>query len=619
MLFNHRKLLIIHYSLLIIFFAFSLSAAAADDELTYSYDTGKGTASMYGTGKKEKYNVAIHITDNSLVGATIKAIRVPLEGVDKVTGLNVWLSSALKRTLVDGKYTNSPDILTQEATDSVGWVEVVLDKPYTITADGVYVGYSFNLSALNDANSKPVAVTSEKHSGGLYLFTQKTIKDWTDCSSSYGSSRLQVVLTGMTVNAASLTVDTIQYGETGKQISVPITIVNHGNNGVQSVEYTYTIGGKTVGDSVDLGADALSGTLGVTTTVNVPVEAQQHSGIYPLSFTITKVNGEANTDQSPTASTTLRIYDRLPKHRTVLEEYTGTWCQNCPRGFVALEVMNRLYPDEFIGLSYHNSDPMEVMEISEYPNEVTGYPYAYLERTYGVDPYMGFGYDDMGIEVAWKAVNALFTPANIDASAQFADGNTKIAASAQLSFPSPFDATGKAYKMEIVLVADSLHGSDESWGQVNTYSGQSFSEPEFQQFTNGGSKVYGLHFNDVVIATTRLQGTDLSLPTVEADETYTMSAEFVVDSLYSKVSGESLVQDMRNLRIVALAIDAATGQVVNACKAKVAYDPAGISTPKAYSRQTAIYDLQGRRRTNLAKGLNIVVTADGRTQKVMKK
>ena len=47
-------------------------------------------------------------------------------------------------------------------------------------------------------------------------------------------------------------------------------------------------------------------------------------------------------------------------HKIVAEEGTGTWCGYCVRGIVALEEMNKKYPDNFIGIAIHSGDPMAV-------------------------------------------------------------------------------------------------------------------------------------------------------------------------------------------------------------------------------------------------------------------
>ena len=57
--------------------------------------------------------------------------------------------------------------------------------------------------------------------------------------------------------------------------------------------------------------------------------------------------------------------------RCVVEEYTGTWCGNCPRGIVGLSRLAEDFGDRFIGIAIHTGDS-EPMVIPTYPSLVPG-------------------------------------------------------------------------------------------------------------------------------------------------------------------------------------------------------------------------------------------------------
>ena len=82
--------------------------------------------------------------------------------------------------------------------------------------------------------------------------------------------------------------------------------------------------------------------------------------------------------------------DRTPIHRPLIEEYTGTWCGWCVRGIVGMELLRETYGDDFIGVAYHNDDGMEIMYSNRYPNDIMGFPSAFIERTSEVDPLYGY-------------------------------------------------------------------------------------------------------------------------------------------------------------------------------------------------------------------------------------
>jgi len=597
-------------------------ASADTGDATFSYDSGKGNQSMAGTMKKENYNVAIRLEGKGLTGVVIKGVRVPLKGVGNISNVKVWLSSELKTTTdASKKKVNDPDITSQDVTVTGDWIDVDFQTPYTMTGSDVYVGYSFNIDASDDTNKQPVMVTSENAGveGGLYLFTSRTYRSWMDLS-SWGASALQVKLSGVATNAASFgSVGTV-YGEVNKSVDVALAIKSHGTAGVSSFDYTYELNGSTGSAHVDLGDNAVPAVINASSDLTMTLPSLSAKGSYPWKLTVTKVNGVDNADSAPTVETTLVVFNKKPVHRSVMEEYTGTWCGWCPRGFVGLEVMNRLHPGDFIGISYHNSDPMDIT--NDYPSYISGFPSAYLDRSLSVDAYYGSSNSiEMYIEEDWKADCAELAIAAVDVTATLNDDYSKVNASAEVTFIS--DASAANYKVETVLLVDDLHGEDESWLQTNNYSGYGagyFSVPEFDKFTTAGSSVEGLHFDDVIVASTRLTGEDVALPTsIEADKAYSANAEFTLANVVSRTSGDAVIQDLSQLRVVALLIDASTGKIVNANKCKVGGAPTGISVANADANvgRNVVYDVSGRRVNGLVKGLNIIRKADGSTVKMI--
>lgn len=612
-----------------VFAATPLSVSAADSEIVYSNDTGKGSTSWFGTSKAENYNVAMHLTGNSLTGLTVKTIRIPVGSVTTISNLRVWLSKSLSTKTVDKKKVNDPDILTQEATVSEGWVEVTLASPYTITDEGVYVGYSFDIATLDSLNSTPVAYTSEKHDGSFYVFTSRTYRSWVDRSAN-GSLRLQVVLGNAKENAATVSFNSRLDTEINKETPVTLTLNNHGSKGIESFDYECTVDGVTNSAHVDLGENKVENIFNAYTNYTVSLPAIANKGTYPLDFAVTKVNGVSNEDANTTTTATLNVYKFTPKHRPLMEEYTGTWCGYCPRGFIGLELMNKLYPEDFIGVSYHNGDPMTFMASGNYPNSISGYPAAFLDRAYETDAYNGFYQTyTFGLNEAWKTVGNIFTPVVVNVSGHLNSDNSQIEATANVV--SIADIEGCNYSVEFIVTADDLHwdgvSSDSaSWKQSNYYATgytNTFVEDEWKVFTEGGSYVKGLHYDDVAVATSRLTTGTTDLPTtLVEDAQHTATATFKIDEIVN-TNGKQIVQDVNKLHVIAVVADKTTGMVINANKANVmsyADYAEGIATVKASGKtnKTEFYDLNGRRLSEAQRGLNIVRTADGRVVKMIK-
>ena len=337
-------------------------------------------------------------------------------------------------------------------------------------------------------------------------------------------------------------------------------------------------------------------------------------GTYDLSVKVTQVNGKANDDEGAKGQSQVFVFNTLPKHRPVLEEYTGTWCGYCPRGFVGLEEMQRLYPDDFIGISYHNGDPMEVIPSSQYPwnaqvlGSFPGYPAASLDRLYATDAYCGFGaYTTFGIDQAWLSVSEVFSPADVQVESEWsADGET-LEATAYVTFP--LDRSDCPYEVGFVLVADGLTGTDSSWDQSNYYGGATGWPSSMDEFTQGDSYVKGLTYNFVYVARSGISGISGSLAApVVADEAQSVSYSFDLASI-KNTSNQPVVQDKNKLRVIALLFDKETSAIVNANKADAGASSVitGVEQLKAVApAANTFFDLQGRRVSRPAHGLYIV-------------
>lgn len=622
-------------SLLALFLVGAPQAAKADNIANFSYAQSDEVYD-YGSGKKENYDVAVFLP-GSFAGKTVTAISVPFNesAADGLANLKVWLSKELNLSGTDnGKKRIAPDVASKEGTVAGGYVTIQLDEPYTITADGVYAGFSFDVSTLNEATKNPILVTQDATSGSFFIHSSRTNLKWAD-KSEYYASTLSVLLSGVEPNAASVSVADLLHGKVGATTDVKLTITNAGSSAISSVDYSYEVGGQTGNGHLDV---AIANRLMLSTKATISLPALQSKGEYPVKITLTKVNGQANTATSASAEATLNIYSFMPKHHAVLEEYTGTWCGFCPRGLVGLEVMNKRHPADFIGISYHNGDPMDISTIYEgkdavgytFPSTITGFPAGWLDRTYEADAYYGFDSDPMGIDDAWQEVSEVFAPAEVAVKGVFDDANTILTVTADATFVKVLDKAN--YKMEFVVLEDDMYDingtGDSDWKQSNYYSGgsyggaESYPEEEFATFYNGASYVEGYHFRDVIIATSRTLGTDKALPTsLEADKAYSVSTTFDVPSLTNVDNGGKIVQDVNKLRVVALLIDGATGAIVNANKAQVeGKNIDGISSVEntQTAGKTQVYDLSGRQISHMQKGVNIVRMANGKTVKVLR-
>ena len=90
----------------------------------------------------------------------------------------------------------------------------------------------------------------------------------------------------------------------------------------------------------------------------------------------------------------------------------------------------------------------------------------------------------------------------------------------------------------------------QAWEQENTLdqgAKDEFPFPEAEPFLQGKSSVSNIHYNDVVVATTRLLNGLIKLPAkVEEEKAFSIEGEIAnVDSIKNK-SGFPVIQDSKN-------------------------------------------------------------------------
>lgn len=601
------------------FAGYTFNGYANDGLVTYSANTGTKEVKYFGTAKKESFDVAMLLADKYTKGKKIETIKVPFPKNAEIGNIKIWLTKKL--TLENKK--NVADVMTLDATMDDSTAIVKLATPYTIDSDTLYIGYSFDVVELTERTQLPISLINEKGVQGLWTHSSRTYRSWLD-KSTYGCSAMQVELSGFNANDAYFEGFKDYYNQVNIATPINLTLLNRGYNGIKSIDYSYSVGDKKVSDHLTLDAP-IPACLNASTEFTVTLPAIEAKGKYPVTFSIDKVNGEANSEVA-TANSTMAIYNKLPKHRPVMEEFTGTWCGNCARGWIGLEVMTRLHPD-FIALAYHSGDVMQVIDQKQFlgfDTENPSYPMANIDRVYtDIDPYYGADMTPFGIEEIWKKQAEILAPASLETEAAFTPDGKDIKAKATLEFPEAANDADK-YSVEFVLVTDGLHGEGQAWEQSNYLEENEKGDypfPEADIFFAGSSSIPNMHYNDVVVATTRLRNGLIKLPAkVEAEKAFSIEGTITeVDSI-KNMANYPVIQDSKNLRIVALLLNE-KGEIMNGAKAKVTgYETTGIrniNTNAAEADVPAIYNLQGHRLQTMQKGLNIIRTKDGKTKKVM--
>ncbi len=541
----------------------------------------------------------------------------------KAVGIRFCLPSNVKVKKVTLHRNNKAEAYSQvPAKTAAGWNYVPFDTPQKLDATGVYISYTY----VQDLMSLGICHWPDIVDGGYWTCFEG---QWFDWSQYYGALCIQLVVEadplpdyGLEFN--SVVNDPVIQDEEGQ---LKVNLVSNSKKSISSFDYSLT-----VGEGVSTGTVVLDKTLEAgldrQTSAFVPVPAQNAYGNYASTLSITGVNGEAMEEVLAKKSFTLPVYTRRAGHRTVMEEYTGTACGNCPRGWSAMEYLGETYPDRFIGIALHQYNSSDPMYNNRYASlGFSAAPMCKIDRKITTDPY--YGTTNLGIDLDVEEQSQIAPPVDVSVSGMISDNHAKVTCTADLEFLC--DA-GK-YTVAYVLTADSLAGEGSLWQQTNSYkiakAGPLYvlpQMPDFADFFSGekyGQEAVSLVFNDVMIGSSySTSGTNgaKSIGTShkagdKVNSTYsctiTAAAKAKAALRYDKIYVIALVMDTK-------------GNIVNAAKALVTPIPEGISEKNLdldLNLNHATYDLCGRpvtsATTSAAPNLLIERRADGSVRKVL--
>lgn len=303
-----------------------------------------------------------------------------------------------------------------------------------------------------------------------------------------------------------------------------------------------------------------------------------------------------------------------PVKRPLMEEYTGLTCAFCPSGYVALEELKEEYGENFVAISYHNEDDMD---LGSCPMKAASYPGCSIDRHSIFNPLLA--------KNSYRRYLDTSTPAEVSVTAEWAlSGDPLIEATTTVQFAE--DLADIDYRIAHILVADGL--TNDKWVQFNNYSGgdeQAYPGEWWAIFTKAGFYVTGLVFNDVAVYTEdSLGAADVVPRNVSAGETVVyktyIPTELVVNKRGKDIVGQN--GSFANTRVVSVLIDGATGEVVNCNSSKHVGErrATAVGSVEAEPAECLYYSLDGTLVPNPGKGMYLKVEkfADGsaRTAKI---
>ena len=616
---------------------------------------------------QNKYNIAF-LAPGNYAKAKIDSVEFWVLSGCQYDNLTVWVSSVKYETVEGKNYLSFPEsadkadakvvvpaadvkaVLDKLPANYVGPISVKLPTPFTIPADGALVGYSYD--GKSSDKSIVLAGISSEAAGCFFQYDYEGERNFESLSSIVGmSSSIQIGLDVSDCEANDATVsanpELTTLVKTKQQY--PFYITNNSAKPITQLTYSISVDGVNGAEkSLDLSSPIES-----METASIPyTTAFEDDGVHTVELNISKVNGNTNINKHSSAEYSIIALEKSADRVSVVEEQTGTWCGWCPRGHVALDLLNKQLGDKVVTLAGHFAngesqvDPMNILGdnitsqaeayadyglIALYVSSLLGgdgLPGAMFDRVVAADPYVGanttkgkngtYEYGATDLVNLLKEENP--SEADFSMTASWADDkNTDIKVDLTTTFN--YNRFGSfPYGVAFVLSENGMTGKGANWKQLNYYSklagvngASDFNNPDMAAWFKAGSYVSTTYDNVVVQAWNPLGNAAI----VDKSKTDIDKGEVIPFSTTLKVNSD-LIQNYNNLTLSALLVNLNSLAVVNAAKVVLGNCAAGIEDVNSEANNNVVsrYNVNGMRINGAQKGLNIVKLANGKVVKM---
>ena len=596
--------------ILLLFLMASLGCVCRAVIVPVGYSNGEvsSSASEYILNSKGHVSAAVYVTPDLLstyAGNQLVGVRAGVYTNKYCDSLRVWVRKSL-----DGE--NLATGVVRRAGDGVkpvtGWNEIKFDTPYDFNdGEGFYIGYTYS----QKYGDKPISIVGEPRPNTSFIQLGKD-KEWRDVSAD-GVLIIECLIDGENMPPCDLKVLSADAMLEGTGIlSVTTKIANFGSATATEYDLSFTADGYN--NVVTSKTPIASGkTVDVITLLeNVPDGVGMDK---PLTVTVTRI---AEGDDVNPSDNSVVATSKVARN-VVVEEFTGTGCGWCPRGLVGMKKMRDRYGSRFVGIGlhqYNSSDPMYISDYENLPWE--GAPECMVNRGALTDPY--YGTDN--VDICHDLDREIAKGANVTVTVEGDYNEDKTTVNATVKVQAYANLSG--LKLSLVLIADSLQGTTNSWKQSNYYYQYTASQlpDDLAQFGSGGERgqsSFFWPFDDVALSSYKENGKYYSeMGNFLNGESKELSYTVNMTSKQAVLS----VLDYNKVAIIAMVLDN-TGKVLNANKYYLSGTETGVRNVNTDTgmnvHEVFRYTIDGRMIRTGQPGVNIIRMSDGSTRKVLVK
>lgn len=602
----------------------TLSAMAQDDvTMTIGYCADE-SADAIGLNEKGLNVAAVKFEGDFLTqyaGSTVKSLSIQL-GASFGSAGSVFVTDELTAP-IPSRFADEQDIPDFDYVQCYKWVEIPLDKPFTIEPDApffagirilpykqapYYGSWQFAVDDNAEAAKHSYIYDEQKQTWGL-----TTQRSWEGLTAP--SFLIRLVVSGDVLPTNDIAVSelsSIEYMRTSETTTATFTVTNFGANDVTAFDADLILDGA-VASTTHFDLDAPLATKGEVECTLDGV-AYTTEGTHTIAVLVKNPNGVSDTHpEDNRAECEISVIDRYFNRNLLVEAFTTMSCANCPE---AHERQKEAFDSlaDVVRVDHHSGFGTDILTTRTdedllwfYNNNGTIYaPGVMLDRAMiddVIDPQRGTGEEHTPVYGgSFEVVDFRYIHDKLTGRPAYVDVN----------IVSDYDPASR--KLSITVSGEAiakLKGDNPTLNVWLTESGLSAADnPRYGQMTSSGKLDMSFVHNHVMRATlTGSWGQTMNLGIEPYSKTFTTT----LDAAWKP----------ENMEIVAFIANYDKAHpdnclVHNSAAAPIVDDPTGIVSPALSTQAPAAFDLAGRRiNASTTPAVVIIRTADGSTRKAI--